>query len=260
MEILKDAFDALSQRVRSPFFGSILFAFFAINWKPIWYLLFADQPVQAKFDFFDKSTDFGSLYAFPLLAGVLLALAWPWLRLLGAWVAIKPTMQLRNMQSDSAIDHRIHRLGKLADEERAKAKLAAETENAKIDAAKRLKEAQTVSTETATEIVGEREEKELAEESDLDFGQLEDYSFAIEILASAAKSDNGAVRIQNNTIEKYSSLNGWGKAVQLESHRETLEAQATMSFLKGVGLVGSNSGGGFAITSLGYEALEYFSE
>ena len=56
LDIFKDSAEAWLQRVRSPILGSAALLFFAINWKPIWYLVFADKPVLEKLDYFDTNT------------------------------------------------------------------------------------------------------------------------------------------------------------------------------------------------------------
>ena len=53
VDFLANLWNAWLQRMRTPFIGSITLSFIAINWQPIWYLLFADKPVSDKFDFFN---------------------------------------------------------------------------------------------------------------------------------------------------------------------------------------------------------------
>jgi hypothetical protein len=55
-DFIKDSTEAWFQRIRSPIIGSIGLAFAAYNWKPLSYLIFADEPAIAKFQFFDANT------------------------------------------------------------------------------------------------------------------------------------------------------------------------------------------------------------
>ena len=133
MDSIKEIFDALGQRIKSPVFGYILIAFVACNWKPLYYVFFSGDPALEKFNFFDANTDSWSLYLWPLIFGLLSALVAPWVSNWGAWWATKPTNERRIREVNEA--HKIIS---------AKNKWAAERETEKankeqalIDAAKR---------------------------------------------------------------------------------------------------------------------------
>lgn len=84
LEALKDIFEAYNQRIKSQFFGYIVLAFFILNWKPTYYLLFAEVTAQTKFDFVEANTDQWSLLILPIFYGILAGLAKPWISLLGS--------------------------------------------------------------------------------------------------------------------------------------------------------------------------------
>ncbi len=107
-EFLKDGFEALGQRIRSPFLGSIALVFLAANWKPLVFLFYADKTIRAKFLYFDANTSIGTLYILPIILGILLALSAPWLKLLGAEWAKHPSKKLKTLQEDEAHTHRIY--------------------------------------------------------------------------------------------------------------------------------------------------------
>jgi len=70
-DFLNQVFQAWSDRIRSPILGSVVLAFIAINWKPLYYLFFAETSVLTRFAYFDMKTDLGTLFLGPLAIGLL---------------------------------------------------------------------------------------------------------------------------------------------------------------------------------------------
>lgn len=147
MDFLKEAYDAYSQRIRSPFIGSIFFAFLFFNWKPVWFLLFADVSVPEKFEFFDSNTTAASLYWGPIIVGVLVALALPWVQFGGAWLVSRPTRLLRSHQAEEASQLRIASFERKTKEEVARKAHEEAVADRTIGAAKRQKEADAIGGE-----------------------------------------------------------------------------------------------------------------
>lgn len=144
MEFIKDIADAWSQRIRSPIIGSIGLSFAFLNWKPLWYLIFAERPVRQKFLYFDQNTDWLSLLVLPIAVGLAVAFLMPWVKFFGAYTAKMPLSLLRQIQHDSTHEQMIYELKKEAESVQAQADVEAAREQAKIDAAKRLEEAKSV--------------------------------------------------------------------------------------------------------------------
>jgi hypothetical protein len=94
-ELFKQMLEAAGERIRSPFFGSILLVFFGINWREMFYLLFADKPVRARILYFDANTDVLSLLVYPAVLGIIAALLMPWVAVVGAWFAQQPKAKLK---------------------------------------------------------------------------------------------------------------------------------------------------------------------
>ena len=163
-EILKDIISALNGRLRSHFFGSVFLAFVGTNWKVLFYLIFANRPVRAKFLYFDENTDICSLLIVPVVIGLIIAPASPWIKFVGAYIATLPTRKLFNLQDAEKIKRQIYELTLSADLEEAAARLEKASEVRKIEAAKRLEEAADVTEEVKQEIVADRE-KQFAEQS-----------------------------------------------------------------------------------------------
>lgn len=151
IDFLKDSTEAWLQRIRSPIIGSVGLAFVALNWKALWYLVFADRPVAVKFHFIEMNTTWLSLYLWPILIGLAIAIASPWIKLGGSYIATNPTRRLRRLQSSEAShQRRIQLTDSIAEEElkakleEATAKTEAEREKRAIDAAKRIEAASSI--------------------------------------------------------------------------------------------------------------------
>jgi len=157
MEFLKDISEAWAQRVRSPILGSIAISVFVINWKSFWFLFFAKTDVLEKFAFFDSSTNTLTLFWFPLLIGLGLALGLPWVQLGGAILARRPIERLRRHQSDALHEQRIYQLNHQIKEEEQRAQLDKTREEAKIAAAERLERAQEIGQNLAEDIIDDRQ-------------------------------------------------------------------------------------------------------
>lgn len=158
--------------MRSPILGSIVLAFFIINWKPIWYLIFAEQSVAVKFLYFDLNTNYISLYILPITIGVGLGAASPWIRLFGAWLAIKPLRSWQRLQFDQRHDQKLYQLqrekealDKEKDIEESKGKVAEARDRRAIESAQREKEAEMVGGKEAVDgLIDLRENHERSSE------------------------------------------------------------------------------------------------
>lgn len=162
--------EAWSERIRSPVLGSLAIAFVVSNWKPLFFLLFAEAPVWLRIRYFEHHTDANSLIWYPLIVGVVAAFLIPWVTLGGAWVARFPKFLLHRLQQNEGTRREIEQLRIEAEreaartkseEERAKreaaeARRAADREAEIIAAGKRLKEAETVGEETKEELEADR--------------------------------------------------------------------------------------------------------
>ena len=101
-DLLKEIVGTFNERLRSPILGSILLAFFIVNWRPLFFLFFSDNSIPQKFVYFDANTSELSLYLLPLLIGSIIAILSPWLKHLGALIAKKPTHLLKSLQATEA--------------------------------------------------------------------------------------------------------------------------------------------------------------
>jgi len=102
MDGIREILDALNARIRSPIFGSIAIMFAVINWKPLFYLLFAEKAVAEKFTFFDANTCAWSIFVFPIVLGIIFAFAAPWIAYLSSRIAEAPTTMRKLLQTNAA--------------------------------------------------------------------------------------------------------------------------------------------------------------
>ncbi|HQF30515.1 MAG TPA: hypothetical protein PLJ34_03630 [Hyphomicrobiales bacterium] len=102
MDSIKELFDAFSQRIRSPFFGYIAIAFVASNWKPLAFLIFGDVPIAERIAHFDTETTYRTLAVYPIVAGIIAAVASPWFSYFGAWLAKKPVTLRKTLEVRAA--------------------------------------------------------------------------------------------------------------------------------------------------------------
>lgn len=156
MDVLKDAFEAMSQRIRSPIVGSIVLSFLVINWKAVAYLLFADHPLLVRFAFWDGNTNADSLVTQPLVYGLIVAFLLPWTKLAGAWIAQVPTRWLRMLQSENSRKLRIRDAKGQMQEDTTIAQLRAQREESEINAELRLQKAQDLSPTLGARLSAQR--------------------------------------------------------------------------------------------------------
>jgi hypothetical protein len=166
--------EAWSERIRSPVLGSLAIAFVVSNWKPLFFLLFAEAPVWLRIRYFEHHTDSNSLVWYPLAVGVIAALLIPWISFGGAWVAKRPKFLLHRLQQDEGTRREIEKLRiereretaraefeeERAKREAAEAKRAADREAEIIAEGRRMKEAEEVGEETKEDLKTERQARQ----------------------------------------------------------------------------------------------------
>ncbi|MBY5990213.1 hypothetical protein [Roseovarius atlanticus] len=258
-EFLKDLAKAWDDRIRSPFLGSVAIVFVIYNWKPLFYLVFAEVKVTEKFKFFDENTDECSLFWWPLLVGVGLAFAAPWLKLFGAWLARSPSSRLKRMQGDSSREHRIEEFKKSAEEESAKAALEDAREKRQIAAARRKQEAEELDDD---QLIEELEtERERGTTSLTDGGpinalisQMSQFETAI-IKALGEKEQGGLDASDLVRTESYVESVA-SSTPNFTSIRLGVETQSALADLKRKRLISEGFSGDFTLTKQGYEVFD----
>ncbi|WP_299028491.1 hypothetical protein [uncultured Sulfitobacter sp.] len=188
VDFFKELADAANARIRSPFLGSIFIVFLTLNWKAIAILIFSNSSIELRALTFEGMTSLTGLVVYPVVLGVIVALVLPWLKLLGAWIAKRPSGMLLRLQHDESQQFRIYKLNSDAAEAEAQARLDEATERAKIDAAKRLEDARQVAPDLEDEIKEER-----AESAGKDGVLPKSEIWKREVLKLASNTSNGQV-------------------------------------------------------------------
>jgi len=103
MTTFNEIIEAFGNRIKSPVFGSFLFSFIAFNWEPLFYLLFAKGvTAETKFTYVYGHTDWLSLFLWPVIIGIIIALALPFVNYFTARVIQWPIHQRRILEDEFA--------------------------------------------------------------------------------------------------------------------------------------------------------------
>lgn len=98
---MHDLLDAISARIRAPYFGYALLAFIGLNWRGIFLLMVTPGSPQERLAAFDAQTSVWSLLALPLLVGGAVTLLSPWVRLGFGLLSKLPFEKIDNLHLDS---------------------------------------------------------------------------------------------------------------------------------------------------------------
>lgn len=250
VELMKQIVEAWSERLRSPFLGSIALSFVVINWKVLFYLFFADEPVHARILYFEENTSRDCLVWYPLAFGISFALLSPWLTLIGAWFARKPKDWIHYLQDDASRDRRIREYSRKAEEEAAMAKYEAEQEQRKIDRAKRLDEAKKVDDAGLEEEIRSDREKRDTSNGTSAIDELDDFQKLV--IADLAVQDVGPKRVSEIIEGSKFSEQARRLNENLNTQRLKVDTQAALNSLKRLKLVYEPTLSRWSLTSEGY--------
>lgn len=97
-----DVLDAVSARIKAPYFGYAVLAFVAWNWRGIFLLVMTAGSAEQRLAVFDLHTNVWSLYVAPLITGVVVAASSEWIRFIFEWVARNPRlwMEMNHQQAE----------------------------------------------------------------------------------------------------------------------------------------------------------------
>jgi hypothetical protein len=108
---MNDLVDAVTSRIRAPYFGYSLLAFVALNWRGLFLLFVTEGTPQQRLDAFDAETSKLTLYVLPLVVGLTVAATAPWVRLAFSRLWIKPLQRIDFIQIESDHQSTFRRLG-----------------------------------------------------------------------------------------------------------------------------------------------------
>ena len=134
-DFFAQSLQALQERMRTPWIGSILIAFLLWNWQPLLFLLASDTALLTRFTYFKIHTGWCSLFFGPIATGLVFAALKPWISLGMDWLGAEA----------------IHRSRLHAD------RLAAERQSKKLEQQKNLaKQERQIENEVIDQAIGRK--------------------------------------------------------------------------------------------------------
>lgn len=248
-----DVLDAVSARIKAPYFGYAVLAFIAWNWRGIFLLLMTDGTPEQRLSAFDMHTTLCSLYIAPLLTGIFVAASAEWIRFGFEWVARKPRqlMSMRVLQEEH--DKAVEKI-KL---EALRQKIDASEEEQLIERAKREDKAvQDIESEDVKQRLQAELEKRRAEKDPISEIAKSLDEFESELLSAAAKGGNGQIfkvaYIGGTEINTAKQAYGNKSARDLARYLAALESLQSKRLIEPKGSKGEL----FQLTAMGWDVSE----
>lgn len=255
---MQDVLDAISARIKAPYFGYAILAFIGLNWRGIFLLSVMKGSPQERLAAFDAQTSTWSLIVLPLLAGGLVTLASPWVRLGFGVLSRRPFEHMDNLHLDS--EHK--RTLRKTQLEQSRSAFFASKESELIERAKR--------DEKVLQIEDEQLKEKLKAEIDALRREREEMSVSLterkngirvsseerEILKAAAQDKGGSIMrmsyISGRTIQ------AGGLTFGEESSRDFAKYDAALGSLVSNGLVSAvgTKGEMFELTHAGWQLAD----
>lgn len=211
---MKEILEALGTRIRSPLFGYMALAFFAINWKELLYLWLSDEDISNRIEFFTNNTSNLSLLIYPIILGIACAIIYPWVHLVFLRMAYKPTYLRNILQAET--EHSM--LLKKQELEALRNKMLTQKEENLIEQAKRDQEISQIENEELRQKLQMEVEKlrserdQLAHSKSMSTGTAFDYKQVKDLIDLYQKRAEEAKKDYNNSkAEEY-----WKKAEALQ--------------------------------------------
>jgi predicted transcriptional regulator len=130
---MKEIFESIEARIKTPFFSYFLFSLVAFNWDSFFYLFFDDGKTLIRIDYFKNGTNWTSVFAYPIITACAYTIFYPWLIYILTLSASKPNHLKNNLQIES--EH--NTLLKKQELENTRSQLLKEMEEELINRAKR---------------------------------------------------------------------------------------------------------------------------
>ncbi len=260
---MKDVIDAVSARIKTPYFGYAILAFFAFNWRGIFLLVATKGTPQDRLAAFDSITSHYTLFVWPLLVGAVVAVSAHWVQYLFGLISRKPSELIDVLYLEAEHKKTIYQT-KL---EESRSELFAVKEQELIERAKRDEEVAGIEDDEAKEKLAAQLEKLRRERDQLSsqlkdqekFGKPTAYNLsneAVEILKAASENKNGTI-IKPQTLGGRSVQAG-GKSFGSENSREYSKYEAALEELMEKGLVKPTGSKGemFDMTHKGWQVAD----
>lgn len=185
LDLFRDFLITWSSRLRSSLFTFVLGSLLVANWKIIFFLFASDDPASVRIRFANLSFDYYQNLVYPLAAGIILSIAFPWLTIIVEYFISKPIKWSRTLQESIRHSIELVRVKNAIEEETRKESLLKIREFSVIERARADEEARKFGVED--ELAQAREESELdsfnskyaISGSRIDKADLDSYDFAV---------------------------------------------------------------------------------
>lgn len=260
---MKDLLDAVSARIKTPYFGYAILAFFALNWRGIFLLAATEGTPQERLAAFDCVTNHYTLIIWPLVVGTLVAASTHWIQLVFVIISRKPAGLIDNLRLEA--EHR--KTIRQTELEQSRSDLFAVKEQELIERAKRDEEVAGIEDEEAKEKLATQLEI-LRRERDQLSAQLKNQTSAekptaynlspeaVEILKAASEDKNGRILKPRSIGNR--SIQAGKKSFGSEGSREFAQYDGALDELVMHGLIKNLGGKGevFELTGKGWQVAD----
>jgi hypothetical protein len=144
---MKEIFEVLEARIKSPVLGYFALTFMAINWQPLFYLIVESKGAIDRIEYFVANTDWKSLILYPAITSSLIAIIYPWINYIFLYLCIKPTEMKNALQAQS--EHTL--LIKKKQLEELRSEMLSSAERKLIERAQRDQELESIENEEVKE-------------------------------------------------------------------------------------------------------------
>lgn len=255
---MHDVLDAISARIKAPYFGYALLAFIGLNWRGIFLLTVTSGSPQERLAAFDAQTSAWSLVVLPLLVGGLVTLVSPWLRLGFGLLSKRPFEHIDNLHLDS--EHK--KMIRKTQLEQSRSAFFASKESELIERAKRDEEVLEIEDEQLKEKL-KREIDALRRERERMSVGLNEYENDVrlsaqerEILKAAAQDKSGSIMRMSYSGGR--TIQAGSRTFGEESSRDFAKYDSALNNLVSKGLVSAvgRKGEMFELTHAGWQLAD----
>lgn len=255
--------DAVSSRIKTPYFGYAILAFFALNWRGIFLLATTAGTPQERLAAFDCVTSHYTLVVWPLVVGALVAASTHWIQYLFGLISMKPAGLIDNIRLEA--EHR--KTIRQTELEQSRSDLFAVKEQELIERAKRDEEVARIEDEEAKEKLAaqlenlrrERDQLSAQLKNQISVGKPTAYNIspeATELLQAASENKNGTIlkprSIGNRSIQAGKKLFGSESSRDFAQYEDALEELISHGLVKGL----SDKGEMFELTHKGWQVAD----
>lgn len=254
---MNDIIDAISARIKAPYFGYALLAFIALNWRGIFLLATTPGSPQVRLEAFDSMTSLTSLIVWPLVAGAFIAVSSPWIKLTFVYLSRRPFEYIDNLHLHAEHKSTIRR----TELERSRTDLFAGKETELIERAKRDEEVLKIEDESLQEQLRTELELLRKERDRMSHGLYSSETVQLsptekELLKLAAKSGNGSISrneyISGRSIQIGLSIFGADSTKEFAKYDSALRSLTAKELVRNIG-TGNTM---FELTHTGWQIAE----